>query len=69
MQIGCNDLQGTDLSRRLMHGSAPRSKFDLSGFSGNNVLRDHSWPTFELPRMRLQAWASPQNGSPGLKPA
>jgi len=24
MQIGCNDLQGADLSRRLLHGSAPK---------------------------------------------
>ena len=23
VQIGCNDLQGGDLSRRLMHGSVP----------------------------------------------
>jgi hypothetical protein len=24
VQIGCNDLQGADLSRRLLHGSAPK---------------------------------------------
>jgi len=23
VQIGCNDLQGGDLSRRLLHGSVP----------------------------------------------
>jgi hypothetical protein len=23
VQIGCNDLQGVDLSRRLLHGSVP----------------------------------------------
>jgi hypothetical protein len=24
VQIGCNDLQGADLSRRLLHGSMPK---------------------------------------------
>jgi hypothetical protein len=42
VQIGCNDLQGADLSRRLLHGSMPKPSPIRLGFDGNNVLRDHT---------------------------
>jgi hypothetical protein len=45
VQIGCNDLQGADLSRRLLHGSMPKPSPIRLGFDGNNVLRDHKMKT------------------------
>jgi hypothetical protein len=29
VQIGCNDLQGADLSRRLLHGSVPNQALSV----------------------------------------
>ncbi len=44
VQIGCNDLQGADLSRRLLHGSVLKPSPTAPVFDGYNVLRDHSQP-------------------------
>jgi len=59
MQIGCNDLQGADLSRLLLHDSVPKLSPVGPASMGNNVLTIHWWPTlsfsFVLPRWRNRA--------------
>ena len=44
MQIGCNDLQGADLSRRLLHGSVPELSPIGPVSMGYNVLIIYSQP-------------------------
>jgi hypothetical protein len=39
VEIGCNDFQGADLSRRLLHGSAARLSF--LGFQAKVQRLDH----------------------------
>jgi len=47
VRIGCNDLQGEDLSRRLLHGSVRNGLLSHPGLRGT-TSRDHSWPAFAL---------------------
>jgi hypothetical protein len=47
VQIGCNDLQGADLSRRLLHGSGPKLRPVGSSFDGYNVLTIYRHPRLD----------------------
>jgi hypothetical protein len=58
VQIGCNDLQGADLSRRLFARLGARTEPDRSGFDGYNVLIIYSHP--RPVRILLRLWSNIQ---------
>jgi hypothetical protein len=53
VQVSCIDLQGADLSRRLLHRSTTKTELGQSGFSGNNVLTIYRCPTLRPAQGRL----------------
>ena len=65
MQIGCNDLQGADLSRRLLHGSVPNSARSVRFRRVQRLdhLQAGFWPKLVLPCVAVLALGAFASGS------
>jgi hypothetical protein len=55
VQIGCNDLQGADLSRRLLHGSVSKLNPIRSGFDRGSICGAAQEPATRVRRNPLHS--------------